>query len=101
MENDKLDKLDKFLNEVNVKLKELKKGLITQILDTIIFMLTVCFVVSGNITLFYIGVFILILQVIVGTECIIKLYKVYKSVLKDIDTIKKLKEFINKSKQSV
>lgn len=98
MEN---DKLDKFLNEINVKLKELKKGLITQILDTIIFMLTACFVVSGNITLFYIGVFILILQVIVGTAWIIKLYKVYKSVLKDIDTIKKLKEFINKSKQSV
>ena len=98
MEN---DKLDKFLNEVNVKLKELKKGLITQILDTIIFMLTTCFVVSGNITLFYIGVFILILQVIVSTACIIKRYKIYKSVLKDIDTIKKLNEIINKGKQSV
>ena len=98
MEN---DKLAKFLNEVNVKLKELKKGLITQILDTIIFMLTACFVVSGNITLFYIGVFILILQVIVGTACSIKRYKVYKSVLKDIYTIKKLNEIINNGKQSV
>ena len=89
------------MNKVEEKLKELKKGLITQILDTIIFMLTACFVVSGNITLFYIGVFILILQVIVGTACSIKRYKVYKSVLKDIDTIKKLNEFVNKSKQSV
>ena len=98
MEN---DKLDNFLNEVNVKLKELKKGLITQILDTIIFMLTACFVVSGNITLFYIGVFILILQVIVGTACTIKRYKLYKSILKDVDNIKMLNDFINKNKQSV
>ena len=98
MEN---DKLDKFLNEVNVKLKELKKRLIAQILDTIIFMLTTCFVVSGNITLFYIGVFILILQVIVGTACSINRYKVYKSILKDIDNIKKFNNLINKSKQSV
>ena len=98
MEN---DKLDNFLNEVNVKLKELKKGLITQILDTIIFMLTACFVVSGKITLFYIGVFILILQVIVGTACTIKRYKLYKSILKDVDNIKMLNDFINKNKQSV
>ena len=98
MEN---DKLDNFLNEVNVKLKKLKKGLITQILDTIIFMLTACFVVSGNITLFYIGVFILILQVIVGTACTIKRYKLYKSILKDVDNIKMLNDFINKNKQSV
>ena len=98
MEN---DKLDNFLNEVNAKLKGLKKGLITQILDTIIFMLTACFVVSGNITLFYIGVFILILQVIVGTACTIKRYKLYKSILKDVDNIKMLNDFINKNKQSV
>lgn len=98
MEN---DKLDNFLNYVNVKLKELKKGLIVQILDTIIFMLTACFVVSGNITLFYIGVFILILQVIVGTACIVMRYKVYKSVLKDINNLKKLNGIIDKSKQSV
>ena len=98
MEN---DKLDNFLNEVNVKLKELKKGLIVQILDTIIFMLTACFVVSGNITLFYIGIFILILQVIVGTACIIKRYKVYKSVLKNIDNLRYLNDLINKNKQSV
>ena len=98
MEN---DKLDNFLNEVNVKLKELKKGLIVQILDTIIFMLTACFVVSGNIMLFYIGVFILILQVIVGTACIVKRYKVYKNILKDIHTIKKLNNIVNKRKQSV
>ena len=98
MEN---DKLDNFLNEVNVKLKELKKGLIVQILDTIIFILTACFVVSGNITLFYIGVFILILQVIVGTACSIKRYKVYKSVLKNIDNLRYLNDLINKSKQSV
>lgn len=98
MEN---DKLDNFLNYVNVKLKELKKGLIVQILDTIIFMLTACLVVSGNITLFYIGVFILILQVIVGTARIVKQYKVYKSVLKDINNLKKLNGIIDKSKQSV
>lgn len=98
MEN---DKLDSFLNEVNVKLKELKKGLIVQILDTIIFMLTACFVISGNITLFYIGVFILILQVIVGTACIIKRYKVYKSIIKNIDNLRYLNDLINKSKQSV
>lgn len=98
MEN---DKLDNFLNEVNVKLKGLKKGLITQILDTIIFMLTAGFVVSGNITLFYIGVFILILQVIVGTACTIKRYKLYKSILKDVDKIKMLNDLINKNKQSV
>ena len=89
------------MNKVEEKLKELKKGLIVQILDTIIFMLTACFVVSGNITLFYIGVFILILQVIVGMACIIKRYKVYKSILKDIDTIKKLNNLVDKSKQSV
>lgn len=83
-------KLDKFVSYVNLKLKELKKGLIVQILDTIIFMLTACFVVSGNITLFYIGVFILILQVIVGTARIVKQYKVYKSVLEDINDVKKL-----------
>ena len=98
MEN---DKLDNFLNEVNVKLKELKKGLIVQILDTIIFMLTACFVVSGNITLFYVGVFILILQVIVGMACIVKRYKVYKSILKNIDNLRYLNDLINKSKQSV
>lgn len=98
MEN---DKLDNFLNEVNVKLKELKKGLIVQILDTIIFMLTACFVVSGNITLFYVGVFILILQVIVGTACIVKRYKVYKSILKNIDNLRYLNDLINKGKQSV
>lgn len=98
MEN---DKLDNFLNEVNVKLKELKKGLIIQILDTIIFMLTACFVVSGNITLFYIGVFILILQVIVGTACIVKRYKLYKSILKNIDNLRYLNNLINKGKQSV
>ena len=97
MEN---DKLDNFLNEVNVKLKELKKGLIVQILDTIIFMLTACFVVSGNIKLFYIGVFILILQVIVGTACIIKRYKVYKSILKNIDNLRYLNDIINKNKKS-
>lgn len=98
MEN---DKLDNFLNEVNVKLKDLKKGLIVQILDTIIFMLTACFVISGNVTLFYIGVFILILQVIVGTACIVKRYKVYKSILKDIDNLRYLNDIINKNKQSV
>lgn len=99
MENDKLDKL---LNEGRKTLKNLKIGLITQILDTIIFMLTACFVVSGNITLFYIGVFILILQVIVGAAQIIKRYTVYKfckSTLKHAET--EVINFIKKSKQSV
>ena len=98
MENDKLDTL---LNEGKKKLNLLKIELIIQILDTIIFMLTACFVVSGNITLFYIGVFILILQVIVSTSCIVKRYKIYKNYKSSLKFTDGVNDCINKSKQSV